>query len=96
MSDDNSAAATRILELSQACQRILRDQGPAIQSGVLADLLSLWLAGHCVVEEIGQPERPETDKLREEILAALIELVRELVPTSEKEILQRAEPKGRA
>lgn len=86
----------KIFELSQACQRILRDQGPVIQSAVLADLLSLWLAGHCVIEEIGQPERPETDKLREEILAALIELARDLVPASEEEILQRAGPKGRA
>ena len=56
---------------------------------MLADLVSLWLAGHIVVEEIGQAERPETAKVREAMLNDWLETVRALVPESEKEILNR-------
>ena len=50
---------------------------------MIARLLSLWLAGH-----------PETD--RELALTDFVDMVREMVPESEKEILQRAESAGRA
>ena len=50
---------------------------------MIARLLSLWLAGHS-----------ETD--RELALTDFVDMVREMVPESEKEILQRAESAGHA
>ena len=52
---------------------ILAGVNPAIQSSVLADLLSYWLAGI----------RPD---LREELFRQHIELVRTLLPETEREL----------
>jgi hypothetical protein len=92
------AMTERAEELSRRCQAILQGQGQATQSAVLADMLSLWIAGHICVEEIGKPdnERPVTDQTREELLTNFIAIVRKLVPESEKEIMQRIEPQGGA
>lgn len=54
--------------------------GP-IQGAALADLLSMWLAGHTIANSAAM-----TDRLREEILQMHMEAVRELVPVSAKQI----------
>ncbi len=83
ISDETLAKARRVEELLEECQRVLDGQNGTIEGAVIARLLSLWLAGH-----------PETD--RELALTDFIDMVREMVPESEKEILQRAELAGRA
>jgi hypothetical protein len=55
-----------------AIKPLLAGKSPMIQSSVLADLLSIWLAGI----------RPD---LREELLQGHIRLVRELIPLAERE-----------
>jgi hypothetical protein len=60
--------------VSKQIQPLLKGRAPNVQSGVLADLLSLWLAGHWPPEA------------REELLGDFVELVRDLVPESEKEL----------
>ena len=57
---------------------VLAGQPPELQGAVLADLLSLFIAGHA-------------PQLREEILALHIETVRQLVPASEREIFATSE-----
>lgn len=52
---------------------MLAGRSAPVQGAVLADLLSLWIAGH-------------HPKLRKEILAAHVATVINLVPYSEKEI----------
>jgi hypothetical protein len=59
------------------------------QGAILADLLSLWLAGHIVP---GNQE--ETEKLRGILLDNHIEAVRLLIPSSEQEILEDMSTEG--
>jgi hypothetical protein len=61
-------------QVSKRIQPLLKGRPPNVQAGVLADLLSIWLAGHWPPEA------------REELLADFVELVRKLVPESEKEL----------
>jgi hypothetical protein len=96
MSNATGAMTKQAEQLSRRCQRVLRGQGGATQGAVLADLVSLWLAGHMVPDEIGKAEKPFTDEVRELMLADWLTTVRALVPQSEKEILARARPHGRA
>jgi hypothetical protein len=53
-----------------------------VQGAILADLLSLWLAGHIV-----PGNRRETDSLRSVLLRQHVKAVREMIPSSEAEIL---------
>ncbi len=94
MSDDDTigeAAGAEALRVSKHIQPMLKGLGADIQGAVLADLLSLWLAGHFVV---GSSE--ETDALREAVLAEHIECVRGLIPSSEAEILCKMPAEGHA
>lgn len=71
--------------LSRKIGQILHGNDPMTQSAVLADLLSIWLAGHWPPE------------MREILLADHVELVRKLVPASEKQIFgPEGHPAGRA
>src|SRR5262245_46031556 len=69
----------------------LAGKPPEVQGAALADLVATFLAGHMVA---GDPEA--TAKLREELLTTHIEIVRQLIPVNEKDILARVEPKGSA
>ena len=73
---DNTVEAVE--RATMTAHRLLAGHDPAWQSAVLADLLSLWVAGH----------RPD---VREDVLAIHIELVRKLIPASE---LQMFGPAG--
>jgi hypothetical protein len=61
------------LEISDRIKPLLAGKGADVQGAVLADLLSIWLAGHPA-------------EMREEILAMHIEYVCQLVPASEAEM----------
>lgn len=66
-------AAYEVEHISRQIQPLLKDRGPEVQGGVLADLVSLWLAGHA-------------PQLRKTIHDDFIKLVGKLVPESEKEL----------
>jgi hypothetical protein len=65
--------ASETQRISMLIRPLLVGAGPEVQSGVLADLLSLWLAGHA-------------PQVREELLQAHMQLVRDLVKPSEIEM----------
>lgn len=74
--DRRSQAVTRseeILELAERIKPILAGKDPHIQEAVLAELLSIWLAGHVVA---GNEEL--TIVLHSELLAMHTRLVRKL------------------
>lgn len=79
------------LRVSKQIQPLLKGLGGEIQAAVLADLLSLFLAGHFVV---GSSE--ETDALREQLLKEHMDIVRELIPISVQQILATMQVEGRA
>ena len=83
--NDETAQAQLVLKISREIQPMLAGLGPDVQSAVLADLFSLFLAGH-----VG----PGAEELREEITQEWLATVRRLVPVSEQQILGRIEPKG--
>lgn len=58
----------------------LAGQRPEIVGAVLADLVAIFLASHVV---LGNPE--ETAKVREDELAILLGLVRQLLPLNAKQ-----------
>ena len=77
--DDDARA---IIAISRQIKPYLVGAGAPIQGGVLADLVSLWLAGH-------------HPALREHMLTDFVRVIRELVPISEKEIFgEPGFPKG--
>ena len=76
-----SAATKLICRLSMSIRPLLAGQQPHIHGALLADLVSVFIAGHHPAE-------------REEELTRLIELVRQLVPETEKEIFPDGKPEG--
>ena len=62
-----------INEIVGVIKPVLAGRQAPITSAVLAELLSMWLAGHFVAGE-----REETERLRETLLKAHCELVRDL------------------
>ena len=73
MQHGDRARAAEALALSREIRPFLARRGPELQGAILADLVSVWLAGHA-------------PPLREIILADWIKAVRELIPASEAEI----------
>lgn len=72
-------------KISKRLQPLLKGRSPNVQSAVLADLLSIWLAGHWPPDA------------REQLLADHIKLVRDLIPHTEKQLFGPAgHPAGRA
>ena len=67
--------------LSKRIRPLLAGHSPEIQGAVLADLVSLFIAGH-------------HPAMREEILALHTEAVRKLIPETEKEIFPDGRPEG--
>jgi hypothetical protein len=70
-----------VLRLSRRIRPLLAGHEPQIQGIVLADLVSLFIAGH-------------HPALREEMLALHVDTVRQLIPASEKEIFTDGKPEG--
>jgi hemerythrin len=75
--------ARRAQELVEAIKPILAGEAPHIQGAALADLLAMWLAGHVAV---GDPEASQA--MRETLLTAHIEAVRDLVPVEYKGLIE--------
>lgn len=75
MSDEDDAAEmTRKAEaISMAIRPLLAHQGMEIQGAVLADLVSIFFAGH-------------HPAIREEMIADWIKTMRDLIPISEAEM----------
>ena len=75
------SAADAVEKLVESIRPLLAGRSPHTQSAALADLLAIWLASHIIH---GNPAA--TDKLREELLEAHIEVVRELIPINALQI----------
>lgn len=75
-------AAKLAQQLVNEIGRILHGHGPDVQSAVLADLFSIFLAGH-------QGPHPEVEELREQVIAEWLRCVRDLIPLNEQIILAR-------
>jgi len=73
--------AKEIVELAERIKPILAGREPALQSAVLAELTSLWLAGHFV-----PGDREQTADIRARLLAAYCQLVLDLTKVNAKEI----------
>jgi len=83
--------ATHVMKISQEVQALLHGHGMMIQGAVLADLLSLWLAGQLV-----PGDEEATKQVREAALQQHMNVVRDMIPSSEREILERMHPEGSA
>jgi hypothetical protein len=85
-------------QTSQQIQELLHGLGSRTQGAILADLVSLWIAGHIDLSELGNApdNRPHTAAVRHEILTEWMALVVTLLPESESEVLRQAEPEGTA
>ena len=71
----------RVQTLLREIGPLLAGQGAAAQGAVLADLLAMWIAGHCT-----PGSEHETRQTREELLEHHIATVRELVPENAKSL----------
>lgn len=68
-------SAQEAMAIAAAVKPLLAGKPPTVQGAVLAELLSLWLAGHVVP---GDPAA--TAALRADLLARHCRVVRDLVP----------------
>jgi hypothetical protein len=76
--------AAEVLALVAVIGPMLRGRPPEIQSAVLAELLSLWLAGHIIPEQ------------RDEALRLHLQLVQDLTRINVPMLLARMRPEGTA
>ena len=68
---------------------LLHGLDPETTSAVLAQLVSMWVAGHVIFEIDGANiDRAETEAARQAVFAYWTNLVHQLVPISEAEILR--------
>jgi hypothetical protein len=76
---DASADATLALQIVERIKPLLAGQPTLVQGAVLADLLSIWLAGHFLMGNAAI----------ESVLTSHIDAVRRLIPVSILELKQR-------
>jgi len=88
---DSSVLALETQELVAQIKPILFGRRSEVQGAALADLVSLWVAGHLIP---GDPV--ETEHFRQFILEQHIDGVLALIPASEAEILAAIQPEGNA
>jgi len=79
------------LQVSKAIQPALCGLDDAVQGAALADLLSLWIAGHYV-----WGDDQATGEFRKEVLGHFVQAVIELIPASSKELADRWPTAGSA
>jgi hypothetical protein len=78
----NTTPYPKLVErVSKRIRPLLAGHTPQVQGAVLADLVSVFIAGH-------------HPAMREEVLAMHLDLVRKLVPETEKEIFPDGLPEG--
>lgn len=88
----NKDKADKAMILSQKLQDILHGQDPDIVGGALADVVSLWIAGHQGTPGAGVEEEV-VNEYRESVLEDWINVVRRLIPVSDA-IVKHAIKKG--
>jgi len=88
-SDDSDGKAVRVRELVEKIGPLLHGQGPEVQSAVLADLTAMWLAGHMLLDDVGEIDAAATERLRLELLTEHVRLVDNLIRPNEAAILAR-------
>jgi hypothetical protein len=77
MSDDDlKAQANAVTKLVAEISPLLSGHSPDVQSGALADLTAMWLAGH---QDLVNPENDALKELREALFANWCETVRALI-----------------
>lgn len=69
------------LALANAMRPLLAGRGPEVQGAALADLVSIFFAGH-------------HPALREEAIEAWVQCMRDLIPDSEQELFPHGKPEG--
>jgi hypothetical protein len=79
---DARIAAKLSRELCRKIAPLLADNDPAVQSGALADLTAMWIAGFFVADNVAA-----TEQLRQTLLREHIKLVRHLIPINEQMLL---------
>ena len=96
MTEEGQRAASLAADKVKSILPLLHGLDPETTSVVLAQLVSMWVAGHVIFEADGTSiERAETDAARQEVFAYWTKLVHDLIPLSEAEILRdsgRASP----
>jgi hypothetical protein len=75
-------------EVVEKIRPMLEGHGAIVQSLILADLTSAWIAGH-LLHQGGEVNAPETRRLREDILMHFLELVRQLAPMHHARIMEQ-------
>ena len=85
---DSKDVANEGIEIARRIAPQLAGLNTDIVGVALADLLSIWLAGHVVVGNVA-----ETAKMREVILAKHIDTVRSLILVNEMMLEERAAKK---
>lgn len=70
--DDPQTQVLMIVELVARIRPLLAGRPPPVQGAVLAELLSIWLAGH------------HPAQIREPLLQAHLQTVRSLIPVNER------------
>jgi hypothetical protein len=72
--------AKKVLVVADKIAALLSGLGPEVQGGILADMVSRWLAGHMLIDE---PGSVEVEKLRKEVLVNWLKLVFKMTPANE-------------
>ena len=75
------AGAEQVRTLSHEIRPLLHGKPQVVIGSVLAELLSLWVAGHVI-----PGSQAETDAYRSAVLVMLMEQVNGLIPASSREI----------
>jgi hypothetical protein len=81
-----SEQAHTMIELVARIAPILEGYPPEIQSAVLADLTSMWLAGH---QDLLDPESEQVQALRRQLFAQWCATVLDLVPVNAAMLRER-------
>lgn len=73
--------------ITEQVRPLLVGHGPIVQSLVLADLTAAWIAGH-LLHHGGAVDGRETTRLRDDILAHFLDLIRQLTPLHHARIME--------
>ena len=77
---DAAAKALKSEAISEQISSMLHGLGPDIQGAIVADLVATWLAGF---------QGPGAEAMRNALLEAHVQTVRQLIPVNEKIMLDR-------
>lgn len=83
---DANKQAYAVAKLVEEISPLLAGHGPDVQSAALADLTSMWLAGH---QDHADPENPALLEFRERAFALWCDTVRLLVPVNSAMLRER-------